>query len=147
MKAATRDEGGRRKKHCSLRLRLPPPLSVHPDAMRTDLRGNRRLFERKPSPGRALIGWTTKLLNKREKNEISSGGFGYRYIDEPPQPLKAIKSAESEEGLEMVESSQKLLGIPNPEIELTQENEEFWNNPEFIAAFDEIDNAIARTEL
>nr|GMC50860.1 uncharacterized protein LOC109154771 [Ipomoea batatas] len=136
----------------------------------------------------AIIGWTTKLLNQREKNEISSGGFGYGYIDGPPQPLKAIeekKSAESEEGLEtymhrfaekikllaatmnevmtmaeqapqrtvdnpdfkqMVESAQKLLGIPNPEIELTQENEEFWNNPEFIAAFDEIDNAIARRE-
>nr|GMC94553.1 200 kDa antigen P200 [Ipomoea batatas] len=47
---------------------------------------------------------------------------------------------------QMVESAQKLLGIPNPEIELTQENEEFWNNPEFIAAFDEIDNAIARRE-
>nr|GMD98917.1 uncharacterized protein LOC109154771 [Ipomoea batatas] len=126
----------------------------------------------------ALIGWTTKLLNQREKNEISSGGFGYRYIDGPPQPLKAMKSAESEEGFaekikllaatmnevmtmaeqapqrtvdnpdfkQMVESAQKLLGIPNPEIELTQENEEFWNNPEFIAAFDEIDNAIARTE-
>nr|GLL37358.1 uncharacterized protein LOC109155335 [Ipomoea trifida] len=97
----------------------------------------------------AIIGWTTKLLNQREKNEISSGGFGYGYIDGPLQPLKAIeekKSAESEEGLEMVESAQKLLGIPNPEIELTQENEEFWNNPEFIAAFDEIDNAIARRE-
>nr|GMC80440.1 rac-like GTP-binding protein 5 [Ipomoea batatas] len=129
----------------------------------------------------AIIGWTTKLLNQREKNEISSGGFGYGYIDGPPQPLKAIeekKSAESEEGFaekikllaatmnevmtmaeqaphrtvdnpdfkQMVESAQKLLGIPNPEIELTQENEEFWNNPEFIAAFDEIDNAIARRE-
>lgn len=136
----------------------------------------------------ALNGWTTLLLNQREKNEISSGGFGYDYIDEPPQPLKAIeekKSAESEEGLEnymhrfaekikllaatmnevmtmaeqaphrtvdnpnfkqMVESAQKLLGIPNPDIELTQENEEFWNDPEFIAAFDEIDNAIARRE-
>nr|GMD66342.1 uncharacterized protein LOC109154771 [Ipomoea batatas] len=120
----------------------------------------------------------------RENNEISSGGFGYGYIDEPQQPLKAIeekKSSESEEGLQrfaekikllaatmnevmimaeeapqhtvdnpnfkqMVESAQKLLGIPNPEIELTQENEEFWNNPEFIAAFDEIDNAIARRE-
>nr|GMD42261.1 uncharacterized protein LOC109154771 [Ipomoea batatas]GMD46929.1 uncharacterized protein LOC109154771 [Ipomoea batatas] len=52
----------------------------------------------------AIIGWTTKLLNQREKNEISSGGFGYGYIDGPPQPLKAIeekKSAESEEGLEV----------------------------------------------
>nr|GMC86670.1 uncharacterized protein LOC109154771 [Ipomoea batatas] len=52
----------------------------------------------------ALNGWTTLLLNQREKNEISSGGFGYGYIDEPPQPLKAIeekKSAESEEGLEV----------------------------------------------
>nr|GMC68088.1 uncharacterized protein LOC109154771 [Ipomoea batatas] len=48
--------------------------------------------------------------------------------------------------LTVVESVQKLLGIPNPEIELTQENEEFWNDPEFIAAFDEIDNAIARRE-
>nr|GMC68121.1 uncharacterized protein LOC109155335 [Ipomoea batatas] len=47
---------------------------------------------------------------------------------------------------QVVESVQKLLGIPNPEIELTQENEEFWNDPEFIAAFDEIDNAIARRE-
>nr|GMD63636.1 uncharacterized protein LOC109154771 [Ipomoea batatas] len=124
----------------------------------------------------ALKGWTTQLLNQREKNEISSGGFGYGYIDEPQQPLKAIeekKSAESEEGLQvkttmnevmimaeeapqhtvdnpnfkqMVESAKKLLGIPNPEIELTQENEEFWNNPEFIAAFDEIDNAIAKRE-
>nr|GMC93856.1 uncharacterized protein LOC109171666 [Ipomoea batatas] len=118
----------------------------------------------------AFKGWTIRLLNQREKNEISFGGFGYNYIDEPQQPLKTIedkKSAESEEGLqvksdnlirdttapvdnpnfkEMVESAQKLLGIPNPEIELTQENEEFWNNPEFIAAFDEIDNAIARRE-
>nr|GMC97790.1 uncharacterized protein LOC109171666 [Ipomoea batatas] len=118
----------------------------------------------------AFKGWTIRLLNQREKNEISFGGFGYNYIDEPQQPLKTIedkKSAESEEGLqvksdnlirdttapvdnpnfkEMVESTQKLLGIPNPEIELTQENEEFWNNPEFIAAFDEIDNAIARRE-
>nr|GLL21544.1 uncharacterized protein LOC109154771 [Ipomoea trifida] len=52
----------------------------------------------------AIIGWTTKLLNQREKNEISSGGFGYGYIDGPPQPLKAIeekKSPESEEGLEV----------------------------------------------
>nr|GMD09513.1 uncharacterized protein LOC109154771 [Ipomoea batatas] len=97
----------------------------------------------------AIKGWTTQLLNQREKNEISSGGFGYDYIDEPQQPLKAIeekKSAESEEGLQVVESAQKLLGIPNPEIELTQENEEFWNNPEFIAVFYEIDNAIARRE-
>nr|GMC91205.1 uncharacterized protein LOC109184077 [Ipomoea batatas] len=47
---------------------------------------------------------------------------------------------------QMVESAQKLLGIPNPDIELTQENEEFWNDPEFIAAFDEINNAIARRE-
>ncbi|XP_031114080.1 uncharacterized protein LOC116017606 [Ipomoea triloba] len=127
----------------------------------------------KPIPRQlpALKGWTTQLLNQRGKNEISSGSFGYGYIDEPQQPLKAIeekKSAESEEGLEnymhrfaekikllaatmnevmtmaeeapqrtvdnpnfkqMVESAQKLLGIPNLEIELTQENEEFWNNP------------------
>nr|GMC63179.1 uncharacterized protein LOC109154771 [Ipomoea batatas] len=97
----------------------------------------------------AFKGWSTRLLNQREKNEISPGGFGYGYIDEPQQPLKAIKdkkSAESEVGLQIVESAQKLLGIPNPEIELTQENEEFWNNPEFIAAFDEIDNAIARRQ-
>nr|GMD60403.1 uncharacterized protein LOC109155335 [Ipomoea batatas] len=126
---------------------------------------------------------TTQLLNQREKNEISFGGFGYGYIDEPQQPLKAIEERNqqrvkkgcrfaekikllaatmnevmimAEEApqhivdnpnfKQMVESAQKLLGIPNPEIELTQENEEFLNNPEFIAAFDEIDNAIARRE-
>nr|GMC60777.1 uncharacterized protein LOC109154771 [Ipomoea batatas] len=139
------------------------------------------------------VAWTKNTSQKfigpiifltRKKNEISSGGFGYGYIDEPQQPLKAIKdkkSVESEEGLhrfaekikllattmlevmtiaqeapqrtvddpnfkQMVESAQKLLEIPNPEIELTQEDEEFWNNPEFIPAFDEIDNAIARRE-
>nr|GMD31034.1 uncharacterized protein LOC109154771 [Ipomoea batatas] len=97
----------------------------------------------------AFKGWSTHLLNQREKNEINSGGFGYGYIDEPHEPLKAIedkKSEENEEGLQeapqdtleddifkhMVEFAQKLLGIPNPEIGLTQQNEEFWNNPEFI---------------
>nr|GMC64526.1 pre-rRNA-processing protein TSR2 homolog [Ipomoea batatas] len=51
----------------------------------------------------AFKGWSTRLLNQREKNEISPGGFGYGYIDEPQQPLKAIKdkkSAESEVGLQ-----------------------------------------------
>nr|GLL42144.1 uncharacterized protein LOC109155623 isoform X3 [Ipomoea trifida] len=45
----------------------------------------------------ALKGWTTQLLNQREKNEISSAGFGYGYIDEPQQPLKAIEEKKSAE--------------------------------------------------
>nr|GMD54168.1 hypothetical protein Iba_chr11cCG9570 [Ipomoea batatas] len=64
---------------------------------------------------------TYTSFKRREKNEISSSGFGYCYIDEPQQPLKAIKdkkSGESEEG----------------------------RVADFIATFDEIDNAIARGE-
>ncbi|CAH9110150.1 unnamed protein product [Cuscuta epithymum] len=31
----------------------------------------------------SIIGWTTQKLNKRQKEEIETGGFGYGYIDEP----------------------------------------------------------------
>nr|GMD36141.1 uncharacterized protein LOC109154771 [Ipomoea batatas] len=44
-------------------------------------------------------------LHQRENNEINSGGFGYGYIDEPHEPLKAIedkKSEENEEGLQFL---------------------------------------------
>ncbi|CAH9109698.1 unnamed protein product [Cuscuta europaea] len=30
----------------------------------------------------SIIGWTTQKLNKREKEEIESGGFGFGYVDE-----------------------------------------------------------------
>nr|GMD55648.1 uncharacterized protein LOC109154771 [Ipomoea batatas] len=70
----------------------------------------------------AFKGWSTCLLNQREKNEISSSGFGYCYIDEPQQPLKAIKDKKS------------------------GESGEEGRVADFIATFDEIDNAIARGE-
>nr|GMC66491.1 hypothetical protein DM860_015094 [Ipomoea batatas] len=103
----------------------------------------------------AFKGWSTRLLNQREKNEISLVALDTEKIkllattmlevmtiaQEAPQ-----RTVDDPNFKQMVESAQKLLGIPNPEIELTKENEEFWNNPEFIAAFDEIDNAIARRE-
>ncbi|CAH9108587.1 unnamed protein product [Cuscuta epithymum] len=38
----------------------------------------------------SIVGWTTQNLNKREKEEIESGGFGFGYIDEPNQGTLTI---------------------------------------------------------
>ncbi|XP_019158044.1 PREDICTED: uncharacterized protein LOC109154771 [Ipomoea nil] len=56
----------------------------------------------------AFKGWDTHLLNKREKAEISSGGFGYGYIDDPqelPYLNEEKKSDECEEELQVTSTN------------------------------------------
>nr|GME00450.1 uncharacterized protein LOC109155364 [Ipomoea batatas] len=55
------------------------------------------------------------------------------------------RTLENEKCKQMLESTQKLLGISKvagPEIRLTQQNDDFWNNPDNIVALEKIECAI-----
>nr|GMC92218.1 uncharacterized protein LOC109155335 [Ipomoea batatas] len=165
----------------------------------------------------AIKSWTFKLLSKRERDEIKSGGFGYGHVDtalrledapappeegnpsipvpdvpQPAQPPQHQQPQEDDaplpEGLQvntylqthscntrtiatgllkvarlvenaptaileddrfkkMFETARQLLGFKAQEdqhLTLSQQEDAFWSNPEFLNAVDEIVRAVQK---
>nr|GMD82158.1 uncharacterized protein LOC109155335 [Ipomoea batatas] len=105
----------------------------------------------------AIKNWTFKLLSKRERDEIKSGGFGYgsntrtiatgllkvaRLVENAPTAI-----LEDDRFKKMFETARQLLGFKAQEdqhLTFSQQEDAFWSNPEFLNAVDEIVRAVQK---